>query len=70
MTALRRSLLAAFVVGLGSNVLAADEGVDALVMRLEGELAELSQEATAETDERLKEVYQEAIISKGRAAVK
>jgi UDP-N-acetylmuramate dehydrogenase len=28
-----------FVVGLGSNVLAADGGVDALVVRLEGELA-------------------------------
>ncbi|MBA2641648.1 MAG: UDP-N-acetylmuramate dehydrogenase [Actinobacteria bacterium] len=28
------------VVGLGSNVLAADAGVDALVLRLEGELAE------------------------------
>ena len=28
-----------FVVGLGSNVLAADEGVDALVVRLDGELA-------------------------------
>jgi UDP-N-acetylmuramate dehydrogenase len=28
------------VVGLGSNVLAADEGVEALVIRLEGELAE------------------------------
>jgi UDP-N-acetylenolpyruvoylglucosamine reductase len=28
-----------FVVGLGSNVLAADGGVDALVIRLEGELA-------------------------------
>ena len=28
-----------FVVGLGSNVLAADEGVRALVVRLEGELA-------------------------------
>jgi UDP-N-acetylmuramate dehydrogenase len=28
-----------FVVGLGSNVLAADAGVDALVVRLEGELA-------------------------------
>ena len=27
------------VVGLGSNVLASDEGVDALVLRLEGELA-------------------------------
>jgi UDP-N-acetylmuramate dehydrogenase len=32
--------LAVVVVGLGSNVLAADEGVDALVVRLEGELAE------------------------------
>lgn len=32
--------LEVFVVGLGSNVLAADEGVDALVLRLEGELAE------------------------------
>jgi len=31
--------LPVFVVGLGSNVLAADEGVDALVLRLEGELA-------------------------------
>ena len=29
------------VVGLGSNVLAADDGVDALVVRLEGELAEI-----------------------------
>ncbi len=28
-----------FPVGLGSNVLAADEGVDALVLRLEGDLA-------------------------------
>jgi UDP-N-acetylenolpyruvoylglucosamine reductase len=28
-----------FVVGLGSNVLAADEGVEALVLRLEGDLA-------------------------------
>ncbi len=28
-------------VGLGSNVLAADEGVDALVLRLEGELASI-----------------------------
>jgi UDP-N-acetylmuramate dehydrogenase len=28
-------------VGLGSNLLAADEGVDALVIRLEGELAEV-----------------------------
>jgi UDP-N-acetylmuramate dehydrogenase len=32
--------LAVVVVGLGSNVLAADAGVDALVLRLEGELAE------------------------------
>jgi UDP-N-acetylmuramate dehydrogenase len=31
--------LAVVAVGLGSNVLAADEGVDALVVRLEGELA-------------------------------
>jgi len=31
--------LAVVVVGLGSNVLAADMGVDALVIRLEGELA-------------------------------
>ena len=30
---------AVFVVGLGSNVLAADEGVDVLAVRLEGELA-------------------------------
>jgi UDP-N-acetylenolpyruvoylglucosamine reductase len=29
------------VVGLGSNMLAADEGVDALVLRLEGELVEV-----------------------------
>ncbi|MEP7225593.1 MAG: FAD-binding protein, partial [Actinomycetota bacterium] len=29
------------VVGLGSNVLAADEGVDALVLSLEGELADV-----------------------------
>jgi len=29
------------VVGLGSNMLAADEGVDALVLRLEGELSEV-----------------------------
>jgi UDP-N-acetylmuramate dehydrogenase len=28
-----------FVIGLGSNVLVADEGVDALVLRLEGELS-------------------------------
>ena len=31
-----------FAIGLGSNVLAADEGVDALVVRLEGELASVS----------------------------
>jgi UDP-N-acetylmuramate dehydrogenase len=30
------------VVGLGSNVLAADEGVDALVLKLAGELAEVA----------------------------
>jgi UDP-N-acetylenolpyruvoylglucosamine reductase len=29
------------VIGLGSNVLAADEGADALVLRLEGELADV-----------------------------
>ncbi len=33
-----------FVVGLGSNVLAADSGLDALVVRLEGELATVSVE--------------------------
>jgi UDP-N-acetylmuramate dehydrogenase len=33
-------------VGLGSNVLAADEGVDAIVLRLSGELAEASAEGT------------------------
>jgi UDP-N-acetylmuramate dehydrogenase len=32
--------LEVIVVGLGSNLLAPDEGVDALVLRLEGELAE------------------------------
>ena len=32
------------VVGLGSNLLAADAGVDALVLRLEGELAEVGVE--------------------------
>jgi UDP-N-acetylmuramate dehydrogenase len=36
----REDGLDAFVVGLGSNVLAADAGVDALVLRLEGDLAE------------------------------
>jgi UDP-N-acetylmuramate dehydrogenase len=35
----RDELLDVVVVGLGSNVLAADDGVDALVLRLEGELA-------------------------------
>ena len=35
----RAERLDVFVVGLGSNVLAADEGVDALVLRLEGDLA-------------------------------
>jgi UDP-N-acetylenolpyruvoylglucosamine reductase len=33
--------LSVVMVGLGSNLLAADEGVDALVVRLEGELAEV-----------------------------
>jgi UDP-N-acetylmuramate dehydrogenase len=35
----RERSLAVSVVGLGSNLLAADEGVDALVLRLAGELA-------------------------------
>ena len=39
--------LSVAVVGLGSNLLVADEGVDALVLRLEGELA--SVEVRAET---------------------
>jgi len=34
------------VVGLGSNLLAADEGVDALVVRLEGELAAVDVDGT------------------------
>jgi UDP-N-acetylenolpyruvoylglucosamine reductase len=34
-----------FVVGLGSNVLAADEGVAAFVLRLEGELADVRAES-------------------------
>ncbi len=34
------------VVGLGSNLLASDEGVDALVLRLEGELADVDVSAT------------------------
>jgi UDP-N-acetylenolpyruvoylglucosamine reductase len=33
--------VAVVTVGLGSNVLAADEGVDALVLRLDGELAQV-----------------------------
>src|SRR5205809_2218139 len=33
-----------FTVGLGSNLLVADEGVEALVLRLEGELAEATVE--------------------------
>jgi UDP-N-acetylenolpyruvoylglucosamine reductase len=35
----RAEALETIVVGLGSNMLAADEGVDALVLKLEGELA-------------------------------
>jgi len=35
------------VVGLGSNLLAGDEGVDALVIRLEGELAEIEVDGTS-----------------------
>ena len=38
--------LAVMTVGLGSNVLAADEGVDALVLRLTGELAAARAEGT------------------------
>ncbi|HZG34759.1 MAG TPA: UDP-N-acetylmuramate dehydrogenase [Gaiellaceae bacterium] len=38
--------LAVAVVGLGSNVLAADEGVDALVLRLGGELASVEVDGT------------------------
>ena len=37
----RAEAMDVFVVGLGSNVLAADDGVDALVVRLAGELAEV-----------------------------
>lgn len=36
----RSERLDVLVVGLGSNMLASDEGVDALVLRLDGELAE------------------------------
>jgi UDP-N-acetylenolpyruvoylglucosamine reductase len=38
--------LQVMTVGLGSNVLAADDGVDAIVLRLSGELAEASAEGT------------------------
>ena len=38
----REEGLEVFVIGLGSNVLAADEGVDVLVLRLDGELASVS----------------------------
>jgi UDP-N-acetylenolpyruvoylglucosamine reductase len=38
--------LPVLTVGLGSNVLAADDGVEALVLRLEGELATVSTEGT------------------------
>ena len=47
--ALRRARdegLTVITVGLGSNVLAADEGVDALVLRLAGQLAEARAEET------------------------
>ena len=40
------SSLAVFVVGLGSNVLAADSGVDGLVLRLSGELATVEIDGT------------------------
>jgi UDP-N-acetylenolpyruvoylglucosamine reductase len=39
--------LAVVVVGLGSNLLAADDGVDALVLRLDGELAGVEVEGTS-----------------------
>jgi UDP-N-acetylenolpyruvoylglucosamine reductase len=38
--------LAVATVGLGSNLLAADEGVDALVLRLDGELARVEADET------------------------
>ncbi|HZS23873.1 MAG TPA: UDP-N-acetylmuramate dehydrogenase [Gaiellaceae bacterium] len=38
--------LAVATIGLGSNLLVADEGVDALVLRLGGELASVSSEGT------------------------
>ncbi len=40
----RQRSLAVAVVGLGSNLLAADDGVDALVLKLGGELAEVEAE--------------------------
>ncbi|HET8557193.1 MAG TPA: FAD-binding protein, partial [Gaiellaceae bacterium] len=40
----RERQLAVAVVGLGSNLLAADEGVDALVLRLSGQLAVVESE--------------------------
>lgn len=39
--------LPVLTIGLGSNVLAADEGVEALVVRLEGELATVTAEGTS-----------------------
>ena len=45
LVAARRSDLAVAVVGLGSNILAADEGVDMVVLRLGGELAAVGAEA-------------------------
>jgi UDP-N-acetylmuramate dehydrogenase len=42
----RASSLTVFVVGLGSNVLAADSGVDGLVLRLSGELAAVEIDGT------------------------
>jgi UDP-N-acetylmuramate dehydrogenase len=42
----RESSLTVFVVGLGSNVLAADSGVDGLVLRLAGELAAVEIDGT------------------------
>ena len=42
----RESSLVVFIVGLGSNVLAADSGVDGLVLRLSGELAAVEIDGT------------------------
>ena len=44
-----------FTIGLGSNLLIADEGVDALVLRLEGELAEARAEDWKSIDARRSE---------------